>query len=112
MAMMTDKGRRIVPYGAQRYQLTSKNPLTGKTVKFCCPQCGHKGKFTRYWDHFAGDWSRDTLAGKCDRVNSCGYEKFPDKDASRRAVIIRHEIHTPKHAETPLIPMNAQWDEW
>ena len=37
MAIMSDKRRRIVPYGAQQYQLTSKNPLTGKTVKFCYP---------------------------------------------------------------------------
>ncbi len=103
MAIMADKGRRIVPYGAQRYQLTSKNPLTGKTVKFCCPQCGQKGKFSRYWDHFAGDWSRDTLAGRCDRVNSCGYEKFPDKDTSSRTRHFRHTVHTQERAETALV---------
>lgn len=112
MAMTADKGRRIVPYGAQRYQLTSKNPLTGKTVKFCCPQCGHKGKFSRYWDHFAGDWSRDTLAGKCDRVNSCGYEKFPDKDTSSKTRHFRHTVHTQECAETALIPMNNRWEVW
>lgn len=108
----TDNRRRIAPHGEQRYRLTSKNPMTGKTMKFTCPQCGRKERFCRYWDHSIGDWCRDTLAGKCDRVNNCGYEKFPDKDASCRAVIIRHEISTPKHAETPLIPMNAQWNEW
>jgi len=90
----------------KRYTPESKNPVTGRTEKFTCPCCGASGKFRRYWDWWKNEWSADTEAGVCDRSNTCGYWKYPDKDTTYRTPTPRPR---PQATETPLIPLNDMY---
>jgi len=95
--------------GQQRYKLLSRNPLTGRTEKFTCPCCGQVKRFTRFWDYWRNEWSADHAAGKCDRVESCGYYKYPDRDAERRPDAVR--IMPVQAPQIPLIPLNYMYDD-
>lgn len=45
--------------------------------KVKCPKCGSRGRFNLFWDNQEQKLV-DAEYGKCDRVNSCGYENRPE----------------------------------
>ena len=51
--------------------------LSSKRGKYTCPDCGYKGKFSRYYDT-EGDYTFPDYVGRCDRENSCAYH-YPPK---------------------------------
>ena len=48
----------------------------GPNTKHICPQCGHKGVFTRYIDIDNRKYLADNV-GRCDRESNCGYHHKP-----------------------------------
>lgn len=56
-----------------RYQLEK---YRGPQSRYCCPQCGRKGKFTRYIDTQTGRYI-DSTVGMCSRREKCGYHLPP-----------------------------------
>jgi len=53
-----------------KYSLDSKE-------KFTCPECGAYNRFVKFVDNKTGIYL-DGDFGKCDRIDSCGYELRPD----------------------------------
>jgi len=47
--------------------------------KGTCPACNHPNKFRFMYDTLTGE-RLPAQFGKCDRVNNCGYQLFPNKD--------------------------------
>jgi len=47
--------------------------------KGTCPACNHPNKFRFLCDTLTGE-RLPAQFGKCDRVNNCGYQLFPNKD--------------------------------
>jgi len=53
-----------------KYSLNSKQ-------KFTCPDCGQVNRFVKFIDNTTGLYM-DGDFGKCDRIDSCGYESKPE----------------------------------
>ena len=62
---MANEGHR---YTLQRY--------TGPASRYTCPQCGQRGKLTRYVDAATGEHLAEHV-GRCDRQERCGYHLKP-----------------------------------
>lgn len=79
-----------------RFELKSKNPLTGRTEKDRCPACGRKNSLVMYWDNvnqcFVPPGIDGTIYGKCDRENNCQYWEKPTSAT--------HWTHTHTHTRT------------
>lgn len=65
--------------------------LNSKISKFTCPSCGERNRFVRYTDE-NGNLYPDPMAGRCDRINSCGYWKKIDDNGISLKAIKRSEI--------------------
>lgn len=56
--------------------LYTLEPYNGSKSRFDCPVCQAKKRFTRYINTETGEYI-EPLVGRCDRVNSCGYDFKP-----------------------------------
>lgn len=45
--------------------------------KLTCPSCGHKGEFVPYVDNITKEIVNPEKYGRCERINSCGYNEKP-----------------------------------
>lgn len=50
-------------------------PYKGMKSRYTCPECGKKGKFSRYIDEQGNHIGEDV--GRCERIEKCGYHKPP-----------------------------------
>jgi hypothetical protein len=82
----------------------------GRKSRYTCPECGHPGEFTRYYDNQFGT-HLDPLVGKCNRIVKCGYHYPPKKffddhpeffrfGSDARPVKIGHIIQQTRHFNT------------
>jgi len=58
--------------------------LDKSSKKFPCPSCGQK-RFVKMLDLKMGDYIGDEF-GRCDRVNNCGYEKYPKNEPLHKEI--------------------------
>lgn len=64
-----------------RFKALSKNPLTNRIEKVVCPYCkSPKKTFRKFWDYERQEFVNNLKYGVCDRINSCGYNKYPDAE--------------------------------
>jgi hypothetical protein len=76
--MLIEKAKRktVSTEKVFRYGL---EPYGGRSTKHECPNCGARGKFTRYIDLETGEYLADHI-GRCDREVNCGYHMTPPPD--------------------------------
>ncbi len=61
----------------------------GNKTRFTCPSCGKHNQFARYVD-VEGNYP-DVNAGRCNRVNSCGYHQLPNTKTEFKIVKVDRE---------------------
>ena len=66
-----------------------------------CPNCGKK-TFKPYVDAETGQIVDASIYGRCERVNSCKYLKYPENDASMSDWVA--PVYVPEYKEPDFIP--------
>src|SRR6478736_5016615 len=74
-----------------RYSLAKNN----QAKKVDCPNCGHKRRFVLFIDNETGNIMPNEY-GKCDRMESCGYSKYPSGNIQTTKTFIE-EIKEPSY---------------
>ena len=66
-----------------------------------CPACGKK-TFKPYVNAETGQVVDATIYGRCERINSCKYLKYPESDASMDDWVA--PVYVPEYREPYFIP--------
>ncbi|WP_210490358.1 DUF6371 domain-containing protein [Rufibacter aurantiacus] len=83
-----------------RYSLEK---YSGPGSRHACPNCGAKGKFSRYVDNYTGEHLHEEV-GRCNRENTCGYH-FKPKDYFRTTGTRPPSVAAPdKNMQAPKPP--------
>ena len=64
---------------------------TGRNSRYECPNCGKPYQFSKYIDTHTGE-VLNTIVGKCNRVDKCGYHYTPKQYfANNEIAINKHQ---------------------
>jgi len=79
-------------------------PYKGMRTRYKCPQCGGKGRFTRYINTDTGIYISE-IVGRCDRENNCNYHYTPSSFFSDNPNTVTVTL---RDSNTSVTPVTAQ----